>query len=318
MTSSRTSAQALLEQPLAFSSDSSLHCASSRLAVETSHGAILNVEVFAFGAAPALLLVVPGICESAETKGVQAIVQGAKEHKYTGKIAVLELEGHGLSSGKRCVCPSFDDLVEQVVETVHQAAEKLFESDREVSIYLTGNSLGGAVVIYAAAKLATVKGLAPIAPAVGMDPRMLPPSVLVYGLRALAFVAPTLQVSLTPYEDSSHYNCPSTTNRNFQGNWPLVTSKMLLDATSQRIPNDIKDGNKLTLSHITSVLVIVGEKDQVVPLAAIESFHTTVQSPNKDILKLKRAGHDLLFQAKSSQQIGKALFEWIQNQEAKK
>lgn len=316
--------ETLLSQPLAFSSDASLRSASSRVPLETSDGALLNVEIFepqSSSSSCTLLLVIPGICESAETKGVQAIVQGALDHDFNGTIAVMELEGHGLSSGTFGVCPSFERLVGHVVETAKTLVETLFRETASVFLYLVGNSLGGALAIYAADELQHEKdtkmklqGIAPVAPAVGMNPKMLPPSVLVYGLKALAFMIPTLQVSLTPYEDPSHYNCPENSTRNFTGHWPLATSKMLLDVTSETIPTDIASG-KLQLAKVPSVLVIAGASDAVVPVSAIQSFYEGAKASHKDIVELKKTGHDLMFQNKSSDAICTALFEWIQNPE---
>ena len=123
-----------MNQPLAFSSDSSLVAATSRLAVETKDGALLNVEIFEKGDAPVLLLVIPGICESAETKGVQALVAYSE---YQGTVAVLELEGHGLSSGTRGYISSAEALLEDCVNITKFAKEKHLN---EVSIVASMNA----------------------------------------------------------------------------------------------------------------------------------------------------------------------------------
>ena len=95
-----------------------------------------------------ILLYVHGICESAETQGVQTLAQYCAKHCW--RLIVLELAGHGLSdniSGMcRATCPNFDQLVQHVVEfTLH--IEKKFSQSK--GMVLSGGSLGGALVVYA-------------------------------------------------------------------------------------------------------------------------------------------------------------------------
>ena len=156
-----------------------------------------------------------------------------------------------------------------------------------------------------------VMGVAPIAPAVGVDSNMLPPSPVVLGLKIMAYMAPAVKLSLTPYEDPTHYNLPSSTQRNYKGHWPLATSKMLLDLTATKALGDIQAGN-VSLSKVPSVLVIAGDRDQAVPLPAIESFYAALTSETKQLMVVPKAGHDLLFQSKSAKKITKALFDWME------
>jgi alpha-beta hydrolase superfamily lysophospholipase len=302
----------LMSQPLAFANandDEELIAATSRLVFEAQDGEYLNIEVFgevALATNKTLLVVIPGVCESAETLGVQAIVAAASSIT----VAVLELPGHGLSTGQRCVILEFVPLV----TTVASAVQFIMEQLNPDHTFLTGNSLGGVLAMYAAAHLdPLVLGIALIAPAVGVAPEAVPHWTIVGGLQALASLVPTLQVpSLTPYEDPSHYNCPSNTQRNFTGHWPLATCRTLLDVTSHRVPNDIATPGQLTLKSTPNVLVIAGARDSVVPLQCIQEFYQKVESTNKHLKVVSRAGHDLLFQPKFSKQITQALMDWIQ------
>ena len=126
--------------------DPSLIVASSQCPFYTKDGVLLNVECFGpiykgtnvnNNASDVdddsshhnnttdewpILLYVHGICESAETQGVQTLAQYCAKHCW--RLIVLELAGHGLSeniSGKgRATCPNFDQLVQHVVEfTLH-------------------------------------------------------------------------------------------------------------------------------------------------------------------------------------------------------
>jgi len=120
-------------------------------------------------------------------------------------------------------------------------------------------------------------------PAVGVDPRAVPSAFIVQCLTILAFIAPKAQVSLTPFEDATGYACPPDSTRNFNGHWPLSTSKMCLDVTSKRVKNDIQDGNIL-LDTVDRVLVISGEEDEVVPFSAIKEFYDHIKPASERII----------------------------------
>lgn len=311
-------------QPLAFSSDPNLVSASFRLVLKTKDGSELNIECFdppnPISSTP-ILLFTHGICESAETTCVQTLATSARERNV--RLAVFELEGHGLSSGRRCVCPTFDRLLEHTLEFVSFAVSSFAGTTKESAdppYYLSGSSLGGVLAIYAAEIISNqiheasfptnFKGVAPICPAVGVDARAIPSPVISSCLSVLACIVPSAQIPLTPLEDPTHYNCPETTTRNFSGNWPLSTSKMLLDVTSYRVKSDIERGN-LKLSHVKNVIMFLAEEDMVVPSQSITTLFDSLTSTNKNLIRIPRVGHDVMFQKSSSLQVVDILFEWI-------
>lgn len=310
----------LKQKPLAFSSDPSLVSASSRRPLETKDGAILNVEIFneSENSSSPILLLIHGVCASAETLGIQAIVAAAAKNSI--RVAVLELEGHGLSSGKKGVCGDFDRLLNHALEFVSDIVVFLHKDDGkgDTPYYLAGNSLGGVLSIYAADNIAKNKnlypngfgGLAPIVPAVGVDPSAVPSAPIVMGLQLLALIAPSAQVPLTPLEDPTSYNCPSDTSRNFIGHWPLSTSKMLLDVTSNRVKTDLEEGN-ISLDGVPRVLFICGEDDLVVPFDAAKYFYEAVKPVHKQMLSVPKYGHDMMYHEVSAKIVLDALFEWI-------
>lgn len=309
--------QALQSKPLAFSSDDSLVSASSRNPLSTSDGTLLNIEFFTENTSEdsPILLLTHGVCESAETLGVQAFVAEAKKRSI--KVAVLELEGHGLSSGREMVCGNFDRLVEHFLKSVQHSVPAL-RGDSNAPYFISGNSLGGVIAIYAAEEISKNKtsypsdfrGLAPIAPAIGVDPRAVPSAPIVQCLKLLSCVAPAAQVPLTPLENPTKYNCPADTERNFAGHWPLSTSKMLLDVTSNRVDSDRKNGI-LSLQDMDNVFIIAGENDTTVPIEPIASFHDEIKCSQKKFFPVPNAGHDLLFEKKSSRVVVETLFDWI-------
>lgn len=330
---------ALQAQPLAFTGDESLVAATSRIVVPVrllGHNKkwqwiFLNVECFEHDTTHAesnLVVYIPGICESAETKSVQQMAQWSKSMHV--KLAVVELQGHGLSSGTLGeMTTDLEALVGQVLLALKQAKAKLLVHP-DISYVLCGSSLGGTLALYAAEymsrrwqliqsgdtgvggkgllyahdlwtgflKHGKLAGVVAITPAVGVDPDVLPPSWMVSTLTFLSSWAPTAQVPLTPLEDSKHYNCPETTTRNFKGHWPLVTSKFLLDMTSKIVPGDIQ-GEQLTLRGISRVIILAGAKDNMIPMASLEVLESKLECKQKELVVLPNAGHDVLVNPKS-------------------
>lgn len=148
--------EALQRKPLAFSSGDNIVSASSRIPLNTKDGSVLNIEIFDGNTSESspILLVTHGICESAETLGIQAIVAKAEDHSV--KVAVLELQGHGLSSGQKGVCGDFDLLLSHFLEFVQVSVPEL-RGHSNAPFFITGNSLGGTIAIYAAEKIANDK-----------------------------------------------------------------------------------------------------------------------------------------------------------------
>lgn len=266
-----------------------------------------------------MLLYVHGVCESAETWGVQTLAQYCAKHCW--RLVVLELAGHGLSgdigsgscrvlggvgsvAGKgRSVCPDFDELVNHVVEFTVRMGHNFSQSK---GMALVGGSLGGALVAYAAKdilsqlgesnnNLPEFYGIALLAPALGIHPAAVPPSPVVLALRTLSYLLPS-QGILTPIEHPT-YACPPSSTRNFSGRWPLSTSSMLLDVTSRRVPDDVKsDKVQSQMKGLPSLLVMVGDKDEIVPLSSVQQWFDSVSNLSSDkgektMVVFKGAGH---------------------------
>ena len=126
---------------------------------------------------------------------------------------------------------------------------------------------------------------------------------------------------MTPLEDPSHYNCPSTTIRNFSGHWPLATSKLLLDITSHIVPSDIQSGTLNLVKALATIAekrtsptpiitVVSGDKDPVVPIEAVRYFvskmndttgttsaATTIIKSYIDLIEIANGDHGLLAQS---------------------
>lgn len=289
---------------------------------------LLNVEFFGDPSWPRILLFVPGVCESAETWTVQNLVRICVSRNW--RVAVLELEGHGLSEGSRgLIGSSFTRCIRQIkafcghaLNVDHAQKKALFDYVPENSRFvLAGDSLGGALAAYACQDILkdddfSVRGYYAgtllLSPAVGVDPLVVPSPFVVTCLSILSFVLPAVGIEgATPTEDPSHYNCPPWTSRNFRGAWPLGTAKILLDVTSNRVPNDVESGllNLLVPKVKHTIRIISGTKDPVVPFEAVQSFvhrmQTKVQQDSRrkqeiktatmmELIEIKKGGHGLL------------------------
>mmetsp|Transcript_29153 Transcript_29153/g.61993 ORF Transcript_29153/g.61993 Transcript_29153/m.61993 type:complete len:434 (+) Transcript_29153:73-1374(+) len=317
-----------------------------------------------------LFLYVHGICESAETWGVQTLAEQCAKHCW--RLIVLELAGHGLSgdvgSGSnrilggvgsvvgrgRATCPDFDELVHHVSEFTVRMRSAFSQSKGMV---LSGGSLGGTLVAYAAKgvlsacdesniehcandqdqrkmpqsqrKYPDFYGIALFAPALGIHPGALPPSPVVVALRALSYLLPSHGI-LTPIEHPT-YACPPSSTRNFSGRWPLSTSSMLLDLTSHRVPNDVEeDKMQNQMQGLPSLFVIVGEKDEIVPVSSVEKWFESVTDLSSDkgektMVVLKGAGHGFFHERSRGSRkrlheknvFVESLFEWLNDRASK-
>ena len=242
---------------------------------------------------------------------MQNLARAAQRNKW--RLAVLELEGHGLSTGNRSVCGNFSRLIGHAEDFVRHITSS--PEAAEVPFAICGASLGGVLAAYVSDRIASNPqykgrfiGAIPIVPAVGVSPEAVPPAPIVGALRVLAAVAPSSGF-LTPVEDPSHYACPFNTKRNFQGNWPLSTSKMLLDVTSGGVEKDQKCG-KLKLD-IPSLLVIAGENDEIIPMEAVESFYMKAKCTDKEMMKVPKGDHGLMVGPKTAKYATEKMFEWL-------
>ena len=232
-----------------------------------------------------------GVCESNHTVTVQRLARACVDGGW--RLVSLEHEGHGLSSGARAVCADLGRLAEHLAAFV---AKELDARPAGEPWALSGHSMGAVVALYAAQLPAlrdrpARRGLALLAPAVGVDARAVPPTVVVGALRAFSWLAPASNFGMTPREDPRVYAVPADSDRNYSGFWPLATSRALLDATSGGVLEDLASG---ALAVPDRLLVVHGRRDTVVPLKAVAAFVEAAGKPvGETLLAVPKAGHDL-------------------------
>ena len=346
-----------------------------RIGASSNTGIELNVELFGGDATSwtnrkndndsesdgGIVCYVHGVCESAETWTVQNLARVVCQQQPTKwRLAVLELEGHGLSSSALSSSDSssnnssntnnsrgvlqvgkMDRYVQQVVQFCHhiihidqilQKQKHQHDKATETKLVLCGSSLGGVLVAYATQQMmmhrktdeerhtCNLVGSLLLSPAVGVDPKVIPSWFIVAALSLLAWILPSEGI-MTPLEDPSHYNCPSTTSRNFSGHWPLATSKLLLDITSRIVPSDIQSGTLNLVKALATIAekrtsptpiitVVSGDKDPVVPIEAVRYFVSTMNDTTGttsaatttiksyiDLIEIANGDHGLLAQS---------------------
>lgn len=224
-------------------------------------------------------------------------------------MIVLELAGHGLSENfgglGRAACHHFDDLVNHVIEFTDEVSRRF---SRSKGFAVCGCSLGGALVAYAVPGILSTTttqrsniagpdfyGIALLAPSLGVNPVAIPPSPIVLALKALTSIIPSKGI-LTPVEHPANYACPPSSTRNYSGRWPLSTSSMLLELTSNRVPNDVVSGHvQYLMEGLPSLYVVMGDKDEIVPLQSVLDWFDVVplssDNGRKMLAILKGAGH---------------------------
>merc|ERR1711879_508872 len=134
---------------------------------------------------------------SAESWGVQHLARWCRDKSW--RLALLELEGHGLSSGARGICGDFDRLQRHVSEFVEQTVVS------KVPFAIGGNSLGGMLAAYTADSISSkyfIGGVF-INPACGVDASLVPGQFVVSALSLLSTIVPAAQLPMLPEQENN-------------------------------------------------------------------------------------------------------------------
>ena len=205
----------------------------------------------------------------------------------------IELEGHGLSQGERCCIYNFDDLVEDVKKLI----DILKEKNQGLPFYLTGFSMGGAIIVHLCIKYPKlVSGIVLIAPMCGISDSMKPSKPVEYGLRFLLYFFPTKQ--WVPGSDDEFLNKCSKNEEykslkrmdtiSYKSNQRLTTAFQCLMAC-EFIKNN---------SHLfeTPLILFHGNNDLVTDYNISHKFFNRISSKDKKFITLDQGYHNLLIQ----------------------
>lgn len=224
----------------------------------------------------------------------------------------IELEGHGLSQGERCCIYNFDDLVEDVKKLI----DILKEKNQGLPFYLTGFSMGGAIIVHLCIKYPKlVSGIVLMAPMCGISDSMKPSKPIEYGLRFLLYFFPTKQ--WVPGSDEEfldkcsineeYKNLKKMDTISYKSNQRLTTAFQCLIAC-EFIKNN---------SHLfeTPLILFHGNNDLVTDYNISHKFFNRISSKDKKFITLDQGYHSLLIHNNDNDEtpeiVMQKLKEWL-------
>ncbi|KAF8053773.1 hypothetical protein N665_1375s0011 [Sinapis alba] len=206
-------------------------------------------------------------------------------------VFAMDYPGFGLSEGLHGYIPSFDLLVEDVIEHYSNIKEKLEFSS--LPSFLFGQSMGGAVSLKIHFKQPNAwTGAVLVAPMCKIADDMVPPPVLKQILIGLANVLP--KHKLVPQKDLAEAAFRDVRKRNmtqynvicYHGKPRLRTAVEML-RTTQEIEQQLE---KVSLP----ILILHGEADTVTDPSVSRELYEKAKSSDKKIVLYKDAYHSLL------------------------
>ncbi|XP_018445351.1 caffeoylshikimate esterase [Raphanus sativus] len=206
-------------------------------------------------------------------------------------VFAMDYPGFGLSEGLHGYIPSFDLLVEDVIE--HYSNIKENPEFSSLPSFLFGQSMGGAVSLKIHFKQPNAwTGAVLVAPMCKIADDMVPPPVLKQILIGLANVLP--KHKLVPQKDLAEASFRDVRKRKltpynvvcYSGKPRLRTAVEML-RTTQEIEQQL---HKVCLP----ILILHGEADRVTDLSVSRELYEKAKSSDKKIVVYKDAYHSLL------------------------
>ncbi|CAL0300296.1 unnamed protein product [Lupinus luteus] len=220
-------------------------------------------------------------------------------------VYAMDYPGFGLSEGLHGHVPSFDDLVDDVIEIFAKIKER--PEVRELPRFILGQSMGGAVALKAHLKESNDwDGVILVAPMCKIAEGMLPSTAVLSALSFLSNVVP--KAKLFPFKDISGltYREPSKRKMagynvlSYDGNTRLKTGIELLKATQ-----DIES----QLHKVSAPLLILhGAEDKVTDPLVSQFLYEKASSKDKT-LKIYEGGYHGILEGEPDDRI----FELLQN-----
>ncbi|XP_028794441.1 caffeoylshikimate esterase-like isoform X2 [Neltuma alba] len=203
----------------------------------------------------------------------------------------MDYPGFGLSEGLHCYIPSFDTLVDDVIE--HYSKVKENPEIQSLPCFLFGQSMGGAVVLKMHLKQPKAwDGAILVAPMCKIADDMTPPWLLTQILIGVANVLP--KQKLVPQKDLAEAAFRELKKREltaynviaYKDNPRLMTALEML-RTTQEIERRLKEVS-------LPLLVLHGEADTVTDPSVSKLLHEKASSSQKKLKLYKHAYHSLL------------------------
>ncbi|KAK4602142.1 hypothetical protein RGQ29_011269 [Quercus rubra] len=206
-------------------------------------------------------------------------------------VFAMDYPGFGLSEGLHCYIPSFDMLVDDVIEQY----SKIKESPEFCTIpsFLFGQSLGGAVALKMHLKQPNAwDGAVLVAPMCKIADNMVPPWLLKQILIGVAYFLPTIK--LVPQKDLAEaafrdvkYRELTAYNIIAYKDKPRLRTAVEMLKTTQEIEHRLEDVS-------LPLLILHGEADIVTDPSVSKALYKKARSSDKKLNLYKDACHSLL------------------------
>ncbi|XP_019426779.1 PREDICTED: caffeoylshikimate esterase-like [Lupinus angustifolius] len=206
-------------------------------------------------------------------------------------VYAMDFPGFGLSEGLHGHIPSFNDLVDDVIEHFAKIRER--PEVRELPRFILGQSMGGAVALKAHLKKSNDwDGVILVAPMCKIAEGMLPSTAVLSALSLLSNVVP--KAKLFPFKDISELTYREPSNRKLAGynvlsyddNTRLKTGIELLKATQ-----DIES----QLHKVSAPLLILqGAEDKVTDPLVSQFLYEKASSKDKTVKIYEGGYHGIL------------------------
>ncbi|CAH1437304.1 unnamed protein product [Lactuca virosa] len=206
-------------------------------------------------------------------------------------VYAMDLPGLGLSEGLHCYIPSFDALVDDVVEHYSKVLEN--PEIRDLPRFLLGQSMGGAVALKVHLKQPTFwTGAVLVAPMCKIADDVVPPWAVTKFLIGMAKVMPKMK--LVPQKDLGDmaFRDPKKKhlpNYNVIGykDKPRLGTAMELLKTTQEIESQLENVS-------LPLLILHGKADMVTDPSVSKALHEKAKSPDKKYNLYDDAWHSLM------------------------
>jgi len=238
-----------------------------------------------------------------QPKGLILLIHGMGEHcsRYEMvaetltnagfAVHALDHQGHGRSEGDRCHVEKFQHYVDDALAMGRNAAKCYRPS---LPVFILGHSMGGCIAVHTAqqahkSKELNLRAVVLSAPALGVDPKVAPPALVVVG-RVLSQLLPKLPLDPLPGDFVS--SDPAVVQQYL--NDPLVYHGGVRARMGIELIDAINNAKDLAPQIQWPFLIMHGTEDKLVPFSASEEFFAKCTScPDKQNVWINGAFHEI-------------------------
>ncbi|KAG8662481.1 hypothetical protein MANES_01G110400v8 [Manihot esculenta] len=197
-------------------------------------------------------------------------------------VFAMDYPGFGLSEGLHCYIPSFDRLVDDVIE--HYTKVKEDPAISSLPSFLFGQSMGGAVALKVHLKQPNAwNGAILVAPMCKIADDMVPPLLVKKFLIGVANILPTKK--LVPQKDLAEAAFRDLKKRELDK--PRLKTALEMLKTTQEIEQRLEEVS-------VPLLILHGESDIVTDPSVSKALYEKARSSDKKLKLYKDAFHSLL------------------------